>query len=81
MRAWSRWCALCAIALLALTRLGMRWWLRGGPQARQLLRRVASRRRDRCELGLIAAVIALVQQEPSLFGALSTRTKLNLEAT
>jgi hypothetical protein len=81
IRAWSRLFALFAIALLALTSLGMRLLLRGGPQARQLLRRVASRRRDRCELGLIAAVIALVQQEPSLFGALSTRTKLNLETT
>jgi hypothetical protein len=81
IRAWARLFALFAIALLVLTSLGMRVLLRGGPQARQLLRRVASRRRDRCELGLIAAVIALVQQEPSLFEALSIRTRLNLEAT
>jgi hypothetical protein len=81
IRAWARLFALFAIALLVLTSLGMRVLLRGGPQARQLLRRVASRRRDRCELGLIAAVIALVQQEPSLFEALSSCTKLNLEAT
>jgi hypothetical protein len=81
IRAWARLFALFAIALLALTSLGMRLLLRGGPQARQLLRRVASRRRARCELGLIAAVIALVQQDPSLFGALSAHTKLNLEAT
>ena len=81
IRAWSRLFALFALALLVLTSLGMRLLLRGGPRARQLLRRVASRRRDRCELGLIAAVLALVQQDPSLFEALSTRTKLNLEAT
>jgi hypothetical protein len=81
IRAWARLFALFAIALLALTSLGMRLLLRGGPQARRLLRRVASRRRDRCELGLIAAVIALVQQDRGLFRALSARTKLNLEAT
>lgn len=81
IRAWSRLFALFAMALLVLTSLGMRLLLRGGPRARQLLRRVVSRRRDRCELGLIAAVLALVQQDPSWFEALSTRTKLNLEAT
>lgn len=81
IRAWSRLFALFAIALLALTSLGTRLLLPGGPQARQLLRRVASRRSDRCELSVIAAVIALVQQDRSLFAALSPRTKLNLEAT
>jgi hypothetical protein len=81
IQAWARLFALLAIALLVLTSLGMRLLLRPGPQARRLLRRVASRRRDRCELSLIAAVIALVQQDWSLFAALSTRTKFNLEAT
>lgn len=81
IRAWARLFALFAIALLVLTSLGMRLLLRGGLQARQLLRRVASRRRDRCELSLIAAVIALVQRDRSLFDALSASTKLNLEAT
>jgi hypothetical protein len=81
IRAWSRLFALFAMALLVLTSLGMRLLLRGGPPAHQLLRRVASRRRHRCELGLIAAVLALVQQDPSLFGVLSARIKLNLEAT
>ena len=79
--AWARLFALFAIALLVLTSLGMRLLLRGRLQARQLLRRVASRRRDRCELSLIAAVIALVQRDRSLFDALSASTKLNLEAT
>ena len=81
MRAWARLFALCAIALLVLTSLGIRLLLRGRLQARQLLRRVASRRRDRCALSLIAAVIALVQRDRSLFDALSASTKLNLEAT
>jgi Transposase DDE domain len=81
IHAWARLFALFAIALLVLTSVGMRLLLRRGPQARRLLRRVASRRRDRCELSLIAAVIALVQQDGSLFAALSTRTKFNLEAT
>jgi Transposase DDE domain len=81
IHAWARLFALFAIALLVLTSLGMHLLLRGGPMARRLLRRVASRRRARCELSLIAAVIALVQQDWSLFGALSAHTKLNLEAT
>ena len=81
IHAWSRLFALFAIALLVLTSVGMRLLLRHGPQARRLLRRVASRRHGRCELSLIAAVIALVQQDRSLLGALSARTKLKLEVT
>src|SRR5262249_528070 len=79
--AWSRLFALFAIALLVLTTLGMALLIRGGPGARQLLRRVASRRRGRCELSLVSAMIALVQKERSLFAALSPQTKLNLEVT
>ena len=52
-----------------------------GITGRQLLRRVASRRRDRCELSLIAAVIALLQQDWRLLEALSAHTKLKLEVT
>jgi hypothetical protein len=81
LHAWSRLFALFAIALLALTSLEMRLLLCGGPQARRRLRRVASRRRDRCALRLIAAVMALGHQDRSLMRALSTRTKLNLGAT
>jgi hypothetical protein len=79
--AWSRLFALFAIALLVLTVLGTKLLIRGGPQAALLLRRVVSRRSGRCELSLIAAVVALVQQDRSLLAALSPRTKLNLEAT
>jgi hypothetical protein len=79
--AWSRLFALFAISLVVLTTLGVALLIRGGPQASRLLRRVASRRRGRCELSLIAAVIALVQQDRSLFTALSPMTKFNLEVT
>src|SRR6266545_4371585 len=79
--AWSRLFALFAIALLVLTTLGMALLIRGGPGARQLLRRVTSRRRGRCELSLVSAMIALVQKDRSLFAALSPQTKLNLEVT
>jgi hypothetical protein len=81
IEAWSRLFALFAIALLVLTVLGTRLLIRGGPQAALLLRRVASRRSDRCELSLIAAMVALVQQDRSLLEVLSAKTKLNLEAT
>jgi len=73
--------ALFAIALLVLTTLGMALLIRGGPGAKQLLRRVASRRTVRCELSLVFAMIALVQKDRSLFVALSPQTKLNLEVT
>jgi hypothetical protein len=81
IEAWSRLFALFAIALLALTTLGMALLIGGGPEAKQLLRRVASRRRGRCELSLVAAIIALAQQDRSLYAALSPHTKLNLEVT
>src|SRR5215470_7764303 len=77
--AWSRLFALFAIALMAVTALGMHLLVRGGAQAKDLLRRVTSRRRNRCELSLIAAVIALVQQDKTLFAALSAQTKLKLD--
>jgi hypothetical protein len=81
MHAWSRLFALFASALLVLTSLGTRLLLHRGPQARRLLRRGASRRRDRCELSLLAAVIALLQQDGRFWGALSAHTKLKLEVT
>jgi len=40
---------------------------------------VASRRRNRPELSLIAAVIALIQRDKTLFAALSAQTKLKLD--
>lgn len=81
INAWSRLFGLFAIALLAMTTLGMKLLIGGGAKARELLRRVASRRRDRCELSLISAVGALLRQDWSLILALSPYAKLNLEAT
>jgi hypothetical protein len=77
--AWSRLFALFVIALMAVTALGMQLLVRGGAQAKDLLRRVTSRRRKRCELSLIAAVIALVQQDKTLFAALSAQIKFKLD--
>jgi hypothetical protein len=75
--AWSRMFALFAIALLALTLLGLRLLKRG--EWRDLLRQVTSRRRDRRELSLISAVIVLIQKDKTLFEALSAQTKLKLD--
>jgi hypothetical protein len=75
--AWSRLFALFAIALLALTALGLRLLKRSEWQV--LLRQVASRRRDRRELSLVTAVIALIQKDKTLFEALSAQTKLKLD--
>lgn len=77
--AWARFFALFAIALLVLACLGTKLLLAGGERARELLRRVASRRRGRCELSVVSAVLSLLAQDRSLYQHLSGRTKLNLE--
>ena len=77
--AWSRLFALVAIALLVVVTLARRLLLRPGAQASALLRRVASRRRGRCELSLVRAMIALLHQEPGLYDYLVPRLKLKLE--
>jgi hypothetical protein len=79
--AWSRLFALVAIALLVVVSLATRLLLRGGKQARTLLRRVASRRRGRCELSLVSATVSLLQQDPGLYAHLTPRAKLKLEGT
>jgi hypothetical protein len=79
--AWSRLCALVAIALLVVVSLATRVLLQGGKQARTLLRRVASRRRGRCELSLVRATVSLLQQDPGLYVHLTPRAKLKLEGT
>lgn len=79
--AWSRLFALFAFALWILATLGVTLLLGGGAAARTLLRRVASRRRGRCELSVISAMIYLLHQDSSLFVHLSPRTKLRLEAS
>jgi hypothetical protein len=77
--AWSRLFALVAIALLIVVTLASRLLLRRGEQAAVLLRRVTSRRRGRCELSLVSAMISLLQQDSGLYDHLTPRLKLKLE--
>jgi hypothetical protein len=77
--AWSRLFALVAIALLVVVSLANRLLLRPGAQASALLRRVVSRRRGRCELSLVSAMISLLHQEPGLYAHLVPRMKLKLD--
>ena len=77
--AWSRLFALVAIALLVVVTLASQLLLRPGAQASALLRRGASRRRGRCELSLVSAMICLLHQEPGLYAHLVPRMKLKLD--
>jgi hypothetical protein len=79
--AWSRMFALFAIALLVMTSLGSKLLWTHGQRAKDLLRRVVSRRRSRCELGLVSAMVSLLQQDKTLYGELCPHVKLKLEAT
>jgi Transposase DDE domain len=82
IRAWARLFALFACALLMLTTLGTFVFLQGPRHlARQHLRRVASRRRERCELSMITATLALLQQDWTWLLCLLPHTKFNLEKT
>jgi hypothetical protein len=81
IRAWSRLFALFALALLMLVTLGTRCLLSGTQRAKELLRRVASRRRDRCELSLVSAMLSLLQQDWSLLVGWLPFTKFKLDAT
>lgn len=81
IKAWSRMFALFAIALLVMTTLGSKLLLAHRHRARDLLRRVVSRRRGRCELGLVSAMVSLLQGDKTLYNALCPHVKLKLEAT
>ena len=81
IKAWSRMFALFAIALLAMISLGCRLLLSPSRGAPGLLRRVASRRRRRCELGLVSAMVHLLRQDQTLYDKLSPHAKLKLEAS
>ncbi len=76
IKAWSRMFALCAMALLVMTSLGSKLLLTQGHRAKALLRRVVSRRRGRCELGLVSAMVNLLQQDKTLYGDLCPHVKL-----
>jgi|SRR5215831_14126251 len=80
-KAWARLFALFAIALLVRTSLGSKLLLAQRPRAQDLLRRVVSRRRGRCELGLVSAMVSLLQRDKTLYNELCPHMKLKLEAT
>jgi hypothetical protein len=42
---------------------------------------VVSRRRGRCELGLVSAMVSLLQRDKTLYNDLCPHVKLKLEAT
>ena len=79
LTAWSRLFAWFAMALLVVASLATRLLLRGDQPASALRRRVASRRRGRCEWSLISAMISLLHQEPRLYDHLTPRIKLKRE--
>ena len=78
--AWSRRCALFALALLVVGSLAVKLRLAGGPHAVALLRRVASRRRGRWDLSRVSAMVRLLHEDKSLFAPLSPRIQFNLDA-
>ena len=73
-------CLVCD-RLRVMTTLGSKLLLTQGQRAKDLLRRVVSRRRGRCELGLVSAMVSLLQQDKTLYGDLCPHVKLKLEAT
>jgi Transposase DDE domain len=80
IKAWSRLFALFALALLVVVSLGVKLLLQDGPGAVVLLRRVASRRQGRWDLSLVSAMVALLQDDQSLFAHLLPSITLDLEA-
>jgi hypothetical protein len=80
IQAGSRLFAWLAIALLVLTTLATPLRLHGG-DGQLLLRRVVSRRRNRCELSLITIRVSLLHQEWQLWQPLSPLTKFNVSST
>lgn len=81
IQAWSRLFALFAMTLLITVSLGSKLLLPGRATARALLRRVRSRRRGRCELSVVSAMLSLLHEDKDLLFALSSHIKLRLDAT
>jgi hypothetical protein len=81
IKAWSRMFALFAIALLVMTTLGSRLLLSPSRGTVALLRRVVSRRRGRCELSLVGAMVSLLRHDKTLYDNLCPHHTLRLEAT
>lgn len=80
IHAWSRLFALFVIAMGVLVRLGLVLLTARNPNAHALLRRVASRRRNRWDVSLFNAMLLLLTQTKSLFAFLSPYMTLDLEA-
>jgi len=59
-----------------MTSLGSTLILAQGHRAKDLLRRVVSRRRGRCELGLVSAMVSLLQRDQTLYNALCPHLQL-----
>src|SRR4029453_16384475 len=74
--AWSRLVAWFPMVLLVVVGLAPGLLLRGARHASVVLRRVASRRRGRCELSLVSAMISLLHQDPGLYDHLAPRINL-----
>ena len=73
--------ALFAIAILVIVTLGCRLLLNDRVLAPSLLRRVASRRRGRCELSLVSAMVALINLDVGLYDFLSSSINFNFQTT
>jgi len=80
INAWSRMFGLFVMTASALVSLGTKFLLGSVSRAKDLLRRVASRRKGRWELSLFTATLKLVQQDNSLLAELTAYVKLKLEA-
>jgi hypothetical protein len=65
-KAWSRLLAVVAIACLVMTTLGRKLGLAQGHRAQALLRRVVARRRGRCALGLVSAMVRWLPRDNTL---------------
>jgi hypothetical protein len=69
-----------AIGLLIVVEFGMKLLGSGSKEAKEMMRRLASRRKGRWELSLVSTMISLLKEDKGLIEHLSTHTKLNLEA-
>jgi hypothetical protein len=79
-KAWSRRFALFALALRVVVSVAVKLLVSGGPAAVALLRRVASRRRERWDLSVVSARVRLLHEDKGLFAHLSSHIKFHLEA-
>ena len=81
LKAWARFFALFAFALLILVSLAVAILLRDPKLTAHLLRRIVSRRRERCELSLVNAMLKLLELDSGLFVWLDPQRKLDSEAS